>query len=258
VRLDPAAAASTRTRSDRSAHLSRLQPRRRGTWSPATVLSDAALSRLIWRTLGANCALCRLVPMMSPVTKANVRRSCLGADVVQRSQPLGAQGPRPLASTATRPHAGGVATVPAPGGVVSTRSTDQPLRHRRSRVSTRIPVRCDHPIRVSVSPFHVSTSTPLCGIAAGGRSSLDDLECGKSPDRWNRRRSGSLRRDRSVSRSSLRRNSSLGSGRWSRAGFRPGRRSSVTPEPPPPRCQVPGGRPARQVGEQYMPKMRYE
>jgi len=76
-----------------------------------------------------------------------------------------------------------VATLPSPGGVVSTCSTDQPLRHRRSSVSTRIPVRRDHPMRVSVSPFHVSTSTPLCGIAVGDRSSLGDLECGKSLDR---------------------------------------------------------------------------
>jgi hypothetical protein len=38
-------------------------------------------------------------------------------------------------------------------------------------------------MRVSVSPFHVSTSTRLCGIAAGGRSSLGDPERGKSPDR---------------------------------------------------------------------------
>jgi hypothetical protein len=150
---------------------------------------------------------------------------------------------RPLADTATRSHAGGVAAVPSPGGVVSTCSTDQPLRHRRSSVSTRMPVRCDHPMRVSVSPLHVSTSTPLCGIAAGDWSSLGDLERGKSPNRENRRRSGSARRDRSVSRSSLRRNSSLRSGRWSRAGFRRGRRSSVTSEPPPPRHQVPVGAP---------------
>jgi hypothetical protein len=76
-----------------------------------------------------------------------------------------------------------VATLPSPGGVVSTCSTDQPLRQRRSKVSTGMPVRCDHPIRVSVSPFQVSTSTPLCGIATGARSSLGDPERGKSEDR---------------------------------------------------------------------------
>jgi hypothetical protein len=81
-------------------------------------------------------------------------------------------GPRPLAGTATRSHAGGVAALPPPGSFVSTCSTDQPLRHRRSSVSTRMPVRRDHSMRVSVSPFHVSRSTLLCGIAAGDRSSL--------------------------------------------------------------------------------------
>jgi hypothetical protein len=45
-----------------------------------------------------------------------------------------------------------------PGGVVSTCSTDQPLRHRRSNVSTWMPVRCDHVATVSVSPFQVSSS----------------------------------------------------------------------------------------------------
>jgi hypothetical protein len=38
-------------------------------------------------------------------------------------------------------------------------------------------------MRVSVSPFQVSTSTPLCGIAAGGRSSLVEPERGKSEER---------------------------------------------------------------------------
>lgn len=126
----------------------------------------------------------------------------------------------------------------SPGGVVSTCSTDQPLRHRRSSVSTRMPVRCDHPMRVSVSPFHVSTSSRSCRRADGDRSSLGDPERGRSTVRYKRRRSGSSRSDRSVSRASARRNSSLGSGRRSGGGFRRGRRSSVTSKPPPPRRQV--------------------
>ncbi len=133
----------------------------------------------------------------------------------------------------------------SPGGVVSTCSTDQPLRHRRSSVSTRMPVRCDHPTRVSDSPFHVSTSSRSCRRTDGDRSSPGDPERGKSTVRYNRRRSGSTRRDTSVSRSSARRNSPFGSGRWSGGEFRRGRRSPVTSKPPPPPRQVVAGRPTR-------------
>jgi hypothetical protein len=145
-------------------------------------------------------------------------------------------------------HAGYVAWGPdlsCPSGVVSTCSTDQPLRHRRSRTSTWMPVRCDHPTRVSVWPFHVSSSWRWCRRVGSDRSSLGDRECGKSMDVYIRRRSGSSRSDRSVSRSSARRNSSFESGRWSGGGLRRGRRSSVTSEPPPPRRQVAVGRPTR-------------
>jgi hypothetical protein len=132
-----------------------------------------------------------------------------------------------------------------PSGVVSTCSTGQPLRHRRSRTSTWMPVRCDHPTRVSVSPFQVSSSWRWCRRVGSDRSSLGDRECGKSMDVYIRRRSGSSRSDRSVSRSSARRNSSFESGRWSGGGLRRGRRSSVTSEPPPPPRQVAVGRPTR-------------
>jgi hypothetical protein len=133
----------------------------------------------------------------------------------------------------------------SPSGVVSTCSTDQPLRHRRSSTSTLMPVCCDHPTRVSVSPFQVSSSWRWCRRVGSDRSSLGDRECGKSMDVYIRRRSGSSRSDRSVSRSSARRNSSFESGRWSGGGLRRGRRSSVTSEPPPPRRQVAVGRPTR-------------
>jgi pyridoxamine 5'-phosphate oxidase family protein len=73
-------------------------------------------------------------------------------------------------------------TLLPPGGVVSTCSTDQPLRHRCSSVLTRMPVRCDHSTRVSVSSFHASTSWRWCRRAAGDRSSLENRERGKSPD----------------------------------------------------------------------------
>ena len=59
-----------------------------------------------------------------------------------------------------------------PGGVVSTCSTDQPLRHRSSNVLTLMPVRSDHSASVSVSPFQVSGSPRWCQGAAG--SSLGD------------------------------------------------------------------------------------
>jgi hypothetical protein len=150
----------------------------------------------------------------------------------------------PLASSATDYVAWGP-DLSCPSGVVSTCSTDQPLRHRRSRTSTWMPVRCDHPTRVSVSPFQVSSSWRWCRRVGSDRSSLGDRECGKSMDVYIRRRSGSSRSDRSVSRSSARRNSSFESGRWSGGGLRRGRRSSVTSEPPPPPRQVAVGRPTR-------------
>jgi probable HAF family extracellular repeat protein len=68
-----------------------------------------------------------------------------------------------------------------PGGVVSTCSTDQPLRHRSSKVLTLMPVRCDHSASVSVSPFQVSGSPRWCQGAAG--SSLGDPYRGRSPAR---------------------------------------------------------------------------
>jgi hypothetical protein len=77
-------------------------------------------------------------------------------------------GPRPTTST-TEARPGHLLP---PGGVVSTCSTDQPLRHRSSSVLTLMPVRCDHSARVSVSPYQVSGSPRWCQGAAG--SSLGD------------------------------------------------------------------------------------
>jgi hypothetical protein len=50
-------------------------------------------------------------------------------------------------------------------------STDQPLRHRSSKVLTRMPVRCDHSTRVNDSPFQDSTSP---GGARQAGASLGD------------------------------------------------------------------------------------
>jgi hypothetical protein len=108
-----------------------------------------------------------------------------------------------------------------------------------------MPVRCDHPTRVSVSPFQVSSSWRWCRRGGSDRSSLGDLDRGKSIDVYIRRRSGSSRSDRSVSRSSARRNSSFGSGCWTGGGVGGGRRSSITSEPPLPRRQRAAERPMR-------------